>query len=49
MDGSTMREANDGVGMTQRRLIAVGVRRGGRWRVRTSLWRWLLSWGVGAS
>lgn len=32
-----------------RRLLVVGVRRGGRWRVRTSLFRWLLSWGVGAS
>lgn len=32
-----------------RRLLAVGVRRGGRWRIRTSLWRWLLSFGVGPS
>ena len=30
----------------QRRVIAVGKRENGRWKVRTSLWRYLLSTGV---
>jgi hypothetical protein len=29
-----------------RRLLCVGVRRQGRWRIRTSLWRWLALVGL---
>lgn len=30
----------------QRRVIAVGKRENGRWKVRTSLWRYLLSTAI---
>jgi len=30
----------------KRRVVAVGRRENGRWKVRTSLWRYLLSTGV---
>jgi hypothetical protein len=30
----------------KRRVVAVGRRQNGRWKVRTSLWRYLLSTGV---